>query len=77
MTRALNGMAGCCFREPNPRQLFANVVEFDLPSRRVLHKCGFQRKDVFRRTSTPTGSSTISVSMPVSVMTRPATEQPK
>jgi|GEM_PF-6211256 len=49
MTHALNGMAGCGFRELNHRRLFADVVEFNLPSRRVLHKCDFQREGVFRK----------------------------
>ena len=49
MTRAVNWMADYCFRELDIKRLFADVVEFNHASQRVLCKCGFQLEGVFRK----------------------------
>ena len=49
MTKAVNWMVDYCFQEKGLKRIFADVMEYNVPSQKVLQKCGFQLEGVFRK----------------------------
>ena len=48
MTQAVSWMMDYCFKELGLRRVFADVIEYNLASQKVLQKCGFQLEGLFR-----------------------------
>ncbi len=49
MTEAVNWMLDYCYKEMGLKRIFADVVEYNIASQKVLQKCGFELEGVFRK----------------------------
>lgn len=49
MTKAVDWMVQYCFDELALKRIYADVVEYNVPSMRVLQKCGFELEGVLRK----------------------------
>ncbi len=49
MTQALDWMVDHCFQELGLKRIFADVVEYNIASQKVLQKCGFELEGVLRQ----------------------------
>ena len=49
MTKAVQWMVDYCFSELSLKRIFADVMEYNIASQKVLQKCGFELEGVFRK----------------------------
>ena len=49
MTKAVDWMVNYCFESLHLKRIFADVVDYNLASKKVLQKCGFELEGVLRQ----------------------------
>ncbi len=49
MTKAVSWMVNYCFEEHGLKRIFADVMEYNTASQKVLQKCGFELEGIFRK----------------------------
>ena len=49
MTQAVSWMVEYCFSELGLKRIFADVMEYNIASQKVLQKCGFELEGIFRK----------------------------